>query len=315
MIGDRSDEDLRQDILKCLREYDELSKLGARDSNKRIKQKETGINIDHTASNPSLFGSDINIDKITPRLILCSDKEMEMWHKLESSTWSTLYQSPIGRQLKYIAIDDYHQMPIGIFSIQSPILRQRERDSYLGMNKDNVLDKIQHGMNTHRCGAVHPYNKILGSRLVASYLLADQVYRDFKNKYSHDLRWITASGAFGATPIYDRHTINGMKLSFKVGYSAGFGTFQFPQAIYKRMHDYLAKHNPELKSKMDKGRSRKMRIIAEVLRMLKIHQSAKHGIRRSIYVFKYPEGVNPLSVQELTDHWRTRWRGQIDKKL
>src|SRR2546428_1810287 len=75
--------------------------------------------------------------------------------------WSLPYDRPIGRQMRFLIWDDYHNAPFGLVGLQSPPLRSSIRDHHLGLLSRDVDYWINQSMYAQRVGALPPYNLLL----------------------------------------------------------------------------------------------------------------------------------------------------------
>lgn len=288
----------------------------------------------HLALSSSIDGKNIDARKIKPKLI--EVKSGDKWEKLFKwwcfVWWSIPYERPIGRQMRFVLWDTYHKAIIGLIGLQSPILGWAPRDKFLGFKTEDKELWVNQSLNAQRVGALPPYNQILGSRLVASMLVSKEIRTAFQKKYRgvrtemknrklpNRLLFITTTGAFGKSPIYERFSYQGHKFSFFLGYTKGFGSFHISDDIYENMLNYLSKsHDLSIKRGYGAGPSRKMRLINSAMKHLGFTNGANHNIKRGLYLFTPVTNLhkviknndNPeymdVSVDELTDFWKVRW--------
>jgi hypothetical protein len=95
------------------------------------------------------------------------------------------YQRPYGRQIRFIIWDTYHKAPFGLISLQSPILKQSVRDTYLGIPRDNLDYWVNRPMSAQRVGALPPYNELLGGKMAALTLVCNEIRAAYKIKYEN----------------------------------------------------------------------------------------------------------------------------------
>jgi len=112
------------------RKVHELSKA------ERVTQQEDFIlkNIELVKTH-LIDGKDLDIDKIDPVLIEVElgSKEEILFRWWNVIWWSLLYGRAYGRQMRFVVWDRYHNAPIGLIGLQSPILNWGPRDKYLGI--------------------------------------------------------------------------------------------------------------------------------------------------------------------------------------
>lgn len=278
-------------------------------------------------------GRSVNVQKIRPELI-----EVQPGTKWETLFrwwclvwWSIPYERPIGRQMRFVVWDAYHKSIIGLIGLQSPILDWAPRDTYLNLKKEEKVLWVNQSLNAQRVGALPPYNKLLGGKLVASLLACKKIRAEFEAKYRdrqtlienrvipNRLLFITTTGAFGKSPIYQRLSYQQQKLSFFLGYTQGFGSFHIPDDIYRGMLDYLSSLGIDITRGYGSGPSRKMRLISMSMSHLGFSCRARHGIKRGLYLLTSlknlkevvsedtPPRYVKLSVEDLSDFWKERW--------
>ena len=303
-----------------------------------IKQN-AGLALSHMVDR----GKSLSPEKIRPALIDVRSKtvpeKLFRWWSLV--WWSLPYSRSVGRQMRFIVYDEYHQAVIGLIGLQSPIIDWGPRDRYLGLERFSAEKStwINQSLTAHRIGAVPPYNRILGSRLVASLLVSREVRETFARKYHgqrtvmrqqiipNRLLFITTTGAFGKSPIYDRFTYDGQKISRFLGYTQGYGSFHLSDDLYAALLAHLKLKGISPRRGYGTGPSRKLRLLDMALKDLGFRNGVKHQIRRGLYLFSPVANlkaviasgesarVRQLSVRDLAAYWQRRWlRPRLDKR-
>lgn len=291
----------------------------------------------------STYGGNLDPKRIDLRLIEVRKRsdysKFFFWWNL--IWWSIPYDRPIGRQMRFILWDDYHDMPFGLFCLQSPPLRSGVRDQFLGLNSNNVEYWINQSLYGQRIGALPPYNELLGGKMVALSLVSDEVRNKYSNKYHDkttilkkrtipsDLLFITTTSAFGRSSIYERIKYNGENISQFIGFTSGNGTFHIPEDLYLNCINYLNQKGIDTRRGYGTRPSRKMKLLEIALRQLKISKFRNHNIKRGYYIFKniknlhevIHEAKNPIwcnrPLHEMAEFWLNRWcipRSQRIKK-
>ena len=278
-------------------------------------------------------GKDIDVEKIKPKIF--EVKSGTKWDILFRwwcyVWWSIPYDRPIGRQMRFVVWDDHHKSIIGLIGLQSPILAWEPRDRYLSLSMEQRELWVNQSLNAQRVGALPPYNDLLGGKLIASFLVSKRIRSAFEKKYGGKktimkkrvlpsrLLFITTTGAFGKSPIYERLSYRQQKLSFFLGYTKGFGSFHIPDDIYLDMLEYLSSNKIDIQRGYGSGPSRKLKLIQETMNHLGFSYGANHGIKRGIYLFSSVKNLHQvihggerprytdISVRELTDFWKERW--------
>lgn len=285
----------------------------------------------------SVSGKDIQPDKIKLKLIEVRPNSFEsklfFWWNLV--WWSLPYDRPIGRQMRFILWDEYHNAPFGLIGLQSPPLASSVRDNYLGLNKENREYWINQSMYGQRIGALPPYNELLGGKMVTLSLVSNEVRKAYENKYQsrktllkkreipNRLLFITTTSAYGKSSVYERIKYKGEKVSIFLGFTSGAGTFHLPQELYEELLLFLEQEGIDTKRGYGTGPSRKLKLVDLGFKKLGLKNLTGsyvfHHIKRGYYLFSHvrnlPEIIQknkkPLwydrPFNELFTFWLERW--------
>lgn len=329
---------LRQDTKEAKRKVHDLAKA------ERITKREDFIfEKKGLAERHLVNGKNLEIKKISPQIIEVEagteQEDLFKWWNL--IWWSVPYERGYGRQMRFIIWDKYHNTPIGLIGLQSPILSWSVRDDYLGISPETRDYWVNQSLSAQRIGALPPYNDILGGKLVALLMTSDVIRNKFHNKYKNQktilqkrklparLLFITTTGAYGKSSVYFRLKFNGEEVAKFIGYTQGSGTFHIPNALYEDLVSYLAKRGVDVKRGYGSGPSRKLRLIDQALQHLGFTNGATHGVQRAVYLFPLARNLNSVikenkrpvwfrrDIEEMTDFWKERWalpRLQRNKK-
>ncbi len=280
-----------------------------------------------------LDSAELDVAKIRPRLIAVqSGSEHEKLFRWWNFTWWSLpYERAYGRQMRFIVWDDCHNAPVGLIGLQSPILSWSVRDNYLGITKNMRDYWINQSMNAQRLGALPPYNRFLGGKLVALLLTCDEIRTEFHEKYKDyktllkkrnipaDLLFVTTTGAYGKSSVYNRLRFNGRRVCDFIGYTHGSGSFHIPNSLYEGFVDYLRRNNIEAGRSFGNGPSVKMKIIDRAMGDLGFKNGVGHGIKRAVYLFPLAQNIKAVihqsqapqwekrTIEGLTEYWQERW--------
>jgi hypothetical protein len=278
-------------------------------------------------------GADIDVSKIRPKLKIVEknsvNEKLFRWWNL--TWWSLPYEPAYGRQMRYIVWDDYHNAPMGLIGLQSPILSWSVRDNYLRIKPDQRDFWVNQSLSAQRLGSLPPYNFILGGKLVASMMTTDTVRRAFARKYRDQktvmksrvlparLLFITTTGAFGKSSVYERLKHDDDKVAIFIGMTQGNGTFHIPNELYQELIGYLTSIGVDTKRGYGGGPSKKMRLVNQGLKTLGFENGSQHGVRRAVYLFPLARNLNEViengrrpswyfrSEKDVADFWKTRW--------
>lgn len=164
------------------------------------------------------------------------------------------------------------------------------------------------------CGALPPYNELLGGKLVAALMATPEVVAEYRRRYSKTPSVIASSMAgrpvfrpahlalLGTTSLYgqrpsqyDRIVIpwtNGGQVNAAVGYhylgrTAGLGTFQFGEQTVHELSRLLSqsRRGQQVNSVFGEGVNPRLRKIRDGLNELGLHSDEllNHGARRLVY--------------------------------
>ena len=278
-------------------------------------------------------GRDLDVSKVRPKLVLvekntCWETIFRWWNL---TWWSLPYERSYGRQMRYVIWDEYHEAPIGLLGLQSPILSWSVRDQYLGITKERRDYWVNQSLSAQRLGALPPYNRIIGGKLIALLASSNIVIDDYKTKYDGlktlmrkreipaRLLFLTTTGAYGKSSIYNRLKYQDEDIAKFIGYSNGSGSFHIPNTFFQRLLVFLESKGVDIRRGYGSGPSRKMRLIDMALQYLGFKDGISHGVKRAVYLFPLvrnlirvvsgdvPPSWYHRSVEELTDYWKTRW--------
>lgn len=305
----------------------------------RAKAERITKSIDFILKNKPLIekhmieGSNLDVKKIDPRIIqIKPGTKYEIFFKWWNLVWWSLpYEKAYGRQIRYVIWDRYHNAPIGLIGLQSPILSWSVRDEYLGIKPNERDYWVNQSLSAQRLGSLPPYNDVLGGKLVASLMTTDKIRKDFFRKYRNqktllekrilppNLLFITTTGAYGKSSVYNRLKFNSEFIAKFIGYSKGNGTFHIPNSLFEELVLYLESQNYKVGRSFGNGPSRKLRLVDVALGRLGIKHGNSHGVQRAIYLFPFARNLQETiqhnkkpkwykrNIKQVTDYWKHRW--------
>lgn len=278
-------------------------------------------------------GADIDPSKIELELIsIQTGSEEEILYRWWNLVWwSVPYQRAYGRQMRFLLWDKTHNAPFGLIGLQSPVLKMSVRDNYLEIPSETLDIWVNKSMQAQRLGALPPYNQLLGGKMVALSLTANELRKAYKKKYKGtetlmekriiepDLLFLTTTSAFGRSSIYNRLKFQGELVAQSLGFTKGSGTFHIPQELYIDILEFLSKRGTNVSTTFGNGPSRKIKLLDKAFSMLELGEYTYHNIQREFFLFplaKNLKNVIAKNVQpryynrkliELTDFWKERW--------
>ncbi|MGB7581948.1 MAG: Druantia anti-phage system protein DruA [Sedimentisphaerales bacterium] len=245
--------------------------------------------------------------------------------------WSIPYQHPYGRQLRFLLWDKKHDCPFGLISLQSPILKMSVRDKALNLPNSELDLWVNKSMHAQRVGALPPYNELLGGKMVALALTANEVREAYKNRYANyisiikkqtlkpELLFITTTSAFGKSSLYNRLKYNGEIVADCLGYTQGTGSFHIPEKLYEELLIFLEREGIDIARGYGNGPSRKLRLLSLGLSRLGLPSFECHGIKREFYLFPLAKNLRNVihngkraisfnrPFEALLTYWKKRW--------
>jgi hypothetical protein len=245
--------------------------------------------------------------------------------------WSIPYQRSYGRQMRFLLWDNTHDAPFGLICLHSPILKMSVRDKSLGIPAKDLDIWVNRSMAAQRVGALPPYNRLLGGKLVALTLTSNEVRDAYKRKYRKsvsiikgrklrpELLFITTTSAFGRSSLYNRLNLNGEVVAERLGYTMGSGSFHVPETLYQELLEFLNEKGVNTSRGYGHGPSRKLKLLSVAFRFLNLPDFEFHGIKRECYLFSFEENLREVIAKgrkprwidrpfyELVEYWKERW--------
>lgn len=281
-------------------------------------------------------GRDIYPEKINPKLVLVqSGSEGELLFRYASLHWSIPVSSGYGRRLRFLVLDQHNGKLIGVLGLGDPVFSLKDRDEWIGWDKEMRSSRLYHVMDAFVLGAVPPYSNLLCGKLIAMLALSNEVQNAFRSKYSGHvsliknetrppiLAMLTTTSAFGRSSIYNRLRIAGVQYWQSVGFTQGSGEFHFSNELYEEIRSYVeANCKPTMRHRnWGAGFRNRREVLKKCLASLGLSQQLiYHGIRREI--FAAPLGSKALEflcgkaddpelydrpADYLTELFRERW--------
>jgi hypothetical protein len=277
-------------------------------------------------------GFEVIPERIKPNLIRVN----ENWHRdlfrLARFYWSIPYSYGFGRRLRYLIIDESNNKLLGIFGLQSAPISFPARDRLFIYPEGRKTEFVNQTMDVFTLGAIPPYNRLLGGKLVALSVASNEVRRHYFETYSGrvtemkeriipaHLVALTTTSAFGRSSIYNRLKYNGMQIAESIGFTNGYGNFHL-QRLYPVFKEYLKSEKINTDGGYGTGPRRTWQLIRITLDKIGVPADLlKHGIKREAFIFRlvdnledFINGVSEtpcyrdLPFDELADYWKKRW--------
>src|SRR5690606_38864193 len=112
-----------------------------------------------------------------------SEEHKRIW-SYAISHWSIPVTTGYGRRIRYFVFDKQNDKLIGIAGLADPVIGLETRDvNSIGWSKEQKLDRLYNCMTAYVLGAIPPYNRILGGKLVGLTIMFPELRNWFYQKY------------------------------------------------------------------------------------------------------------------------------------
>jgi hypothetical protein len=282
-------------------------------------------------------GSEVDIDRIQPRLELVTSRlQHALWRYCR--LWGSIpYNRGCGRLLRYLLRDDGQPgAPVmGVMALSSPVLICKPRDAWIGWQypADVALKRryLLSCMDLSVSMAVPPYNHLTAGKMICLAMLSNEVRADYREKFEHAetptgmregrLALITTTSLYGSSVQYNRIRVDGRTAYQLVGYTAGFGNSHITERAFAEMETYLVDHGAAVPKGWGTGRSYRLRVLTAYARRHDgAEQFSPHEHQRSVYVAPLANNAQAflqgqdeqlnsyaLPFEALAQQWRERW--------
>lgn len=287
---------------------------------------------------------EVEVGSIAPELsIVESETQESELFNAACLLWSVPVSKGFGRRMRYLVKDASNGKLIGIIGLTDPVFNLTPRDAWVGWSSHDRAKRLVNVMDAFVLGAMPPYSKLLGGKLVALLAASRDVVQDFRQKYrayegiisenkkDPRLVLITTSSALGRSSLYNRLRIPGSvayiteEESDRVPtwYTQGYGHFHIPEALFSELqHVLVRRDHPYAKgNKFGDGPNWRIRVIRQATVELGIDvEVLQHGIRRQVYVVPLASNTREIlmggakrpayivkPVEEVAAYWRERW--------
>lgn len=286
-------------------------------------------------------GDEVIPERIKPVLVEAKEQWQHDLFRLARLTWSLPYSKGFGRRLRFLVIDAYNEKLIGILCLQSPPLSFPPRDRLFDYPDGRKTELVNQTMDIQTLGALPPYSRLLGGKLVALAAASNEVRMAYQRKYANRktemegriiparLVALTTTSAFGRSSIYNRLRYRGEVIARSLGYTEGYGSFHLLR-LYPQFRAFLEAQGISTRGGYGTGPRRKWQTMVKALGRLGFSSSVlKHGLKREAFLFplvhnleEYMSGQDnepifrDLPFEELALYWRERWllsrAGRVD---
>lgn len=278
-------------------------------------------------------GAELDPQKIKPVLkFVEAGSKWEEIFRLARHTWSIPYSKGYGRRLRFVVFDEYHDAVIGILGFQSPPADLACRDALFNFPEKQKLNMVNRTMDVYCIGALPPYAQLLGGKLVAGLVAANDIRSSYwriyagkrtvmnDQKIEQPLVAVTTTSAYGRSSIYNRLKYQDRLLAEPIGYTKGYGTIHL-EPLYPEVVELLrAEPHGFISGGYGNGPKIRWQNFIRAIRKLNLPNSyLEHGLRREVFLFRFVEDINSgmaggkfgrplnMTVSEYSEFWIERW--------
>ncbi|WP_448383559.1 Druantia anti-phage system protein DruA [Desulfosoma sp.] len=277
-------------------------------------------------------GDEIVPERVDPALIEVTTDQQHNLFRVARLLWSIPFSKGYGRRLRFLIVDQANGKLIGLLALQSPPLSFPARDRLFRYPPGKKTELVNQTMDIQTLGAVPPYDRLLGGKLIALAAASNEIRQVYWRKYSSRatemerrilppyLVALTTTSAFGRSSLYNRLSYNGKVIAESLGYTEGYGTFHLME-LYPLFREFLESRGISTQGGFGTGPRRKWQTMVRALDRLGLPSDLlRHGVKREVFLFRlvnnleaYMEGydVEPiyrnLPFSDLVAWWRERW--------
>lgn len=254
-------------------------------------------------------GIDVIPGRIKPKLMPVNSSDWTGYlFRFAALLWSVPVSKGFGRRMRYLVFDESNDKLIGILALGDPVFNLSARDEWIGWNVDDRRARLVNVLDAYVLGAVPPYSKLLGGKLIASLIASREISTDFNTRYGNStgiiseeqksarLVLVTVTSALGRSSLYNRLRLQPPD-SFEddknpfvelnhIGATRGYGHFHLSNSIFHRIRSLLSSEGHEYADghQYGDGPNWRIRVIRVGLRRLGLDQDLlRHGIQREVY--------------------------------
>ncbi len=277
-------------------------------------------------------GKEVDPEQVKPTLIEVKSEREHHLFRVARLLWSIPFSKGYGRRLRFLVVDQSNQKLIGLLALQSPPLSFPARDRLFHYPPGRKTELVNQTMDVQTLGAVPPYDRLLGGKLIVLTAASNEIRHAYWQKYAGrvtemeqrvlppHLVALTTTSAFGRSSLYNRVKYREMVIAESIGYTEGYGTFHLME-LYPLFREFLEHRGISTKGGFGTGPRRKWQTMVRALEQLGFSADLlHHGVKREVFLFRlvcnledYLEGRDPdpiyrnLPFSELAAWWRDRW--------
>ncbi len=277
-------------------------------------------------------GYEVEPRRVKPVLVEVKEQWQHELFRIARLTWSLPYSKGYGRRLRFLVMDAHNDKLIGILALQSPPLSFPARDRLFQYPEGRKTELVNQTMDIHTLGAVPPYARLLGGKLVAMVAVSNEVWEAYRRKYEDrktemdgrvlpaHLVALTTTSAFGRSSLYNRLKYENELLAQSIGYTEGYGSFHLAH-LYDEFRAFLEAEGISTRGGFGVGPRIKWQTMVRALERLGFSSEVlNHGVRREVFLLPLARNLKDYlegradepeyfdrPFAELAGYWRERW--------
>ena len=270
----------------------------------------------------SINGKDLDPEKIDLDVISTSldDKYEKLFKWWNLMWWSSPYQKSVGKSLRFVIWDRYHDSLFGIIGLFSPLINVSARNKYLGIyNRPDFTYILNKSLDAFRIGAMPPYNDLIGAKMVTLSLLSDKIRRYYNSKYNDDILFITNISVFGRSSIYNRLKYNDHVVAIPVGYTKGFSAHYLPFDVKSMLYKFYELCTGNRLDSDDMTSIERVGKLRKALDFIGIKGVTDGSIKKQVFIIPLVKNLRECidnnscpvyydyNMDELVEYWKNRW--------
>lgn len=277
-------------------------------------------------------GNEVVPERVDPILVEVTTEEQHNLFRVARLLWSVPFSKGFGRRLRFLIIDQSNHKLIGLLALQSPPLSFPARDRLFRYPAGMKTALVNQTMDIQTLGAVPPYDRLLGGKLIALAAVSNEIRQIYWQKYSGRttemekrilppyLVALTTTSAFGRSSLYNRLSYRGTVIAESLGYTEGYGTFHLME-LYILFRQFLENQGISTRGGFGTGPRRKWQTMVRALDKLGFSSDfLRHGVKREVFLFRLVTNLEAymecresepkyrnFPFSDLITWWRERW--------
>lgn len=279
-------------------------------------------------------GDEIDPRAVEPQIVPVETERDAHLFRFATLQWSVPVSQGYGRRTRFLVRDRSNDKVMGVFALGDPVYNLRARDNVVGWDSDQRGNRLYNVFDAFVLGALGAYRQILGGKMIALCAVSNVATSFLTKKYQGDVTeirreqkssrpvLITTTSALGRSSTYNRLRIGTRHVYKSVGYTQGYGHFQFSEGLFWDLVHYLESVKGDIPDNAyGNGPNWKMRTLRSALEGIGLPgELLKHGIKREVFLAPLGGGWRAYlrgesdrvewydyDLQTLASFWRGRW--------